>query len=294
MTKIQLTTQGNGKPFLAEPLATKEIINMAIDGTDILESDLSIDVQNEILDRYDSGQPADEIRSYLKNELDNLSSSLDLEIYISTTCLTLWKIGLLDDYFVNRLKTIVDNGADMAWAEIDKIAISKRNIALQKLLKKVSVPILKVRKPKKYKTLINRLFTKGEVIAFQIDNKYRCFIFEDFYQYRKDAYYAFVPTTYNDYLKPSIDTILIEEVPVTKTNAMGSFGVRKLSLYYTDVEKLKDNFISIGHLSLDLEIEQLGFNRQITSVNGLSELEHQINDILEGNKIELYACYELK
>lgn len=276
------------------PLATKEIINMAIDGTDILESDLSIDVQNEILDRYDSGQPADEIRSYLKNELDNLSSSLDLEIYISTTCLTLWKIGLLDDYFVNRLKTIVDNGADMAWAEIDKIAISKRNIALQKLLKKVSVPILKVRKPKKYKTLINRLFTKGEVIAFQIDNKYRCFIFEDFYQYRKDAYYAFVPTTYNDYLKPSIDTILIEEVPVTKTNAMGSFGVRKLSLYYTDVEKLKDNFISIGHLSLDLEIEQLGFNRQITSVNGLSELEHQINDILEGNKIELYACYELK
>ena len=280
--------------FLTKPLATKEIINMAIDGTDILESDLSIDVQNEILDRYDSGQPADEIRSYLKNELDNLSSSLDLEIYISTTCLTLWKIGLLDDYFVNRLKTIVDNGADMAWAEIDKIAISKRNIALQKLLKKVSVPILKVRKPKKYKTLINRLFTKGEVIAFQIDNKYRCFIFEDFYQYREDAYYAFVPTTYNDYLKPSIDTILIEEVPVTKTNAMGSFGVRKLSLYYTDVEKLKDNFISIGHLSLDLEIEQLGFNRQITSVNGLSELEHQINDILEGNKIELYACYELK
>ena len=280
--------------FLTKPLATKEIINMAIDGTDILESDLSIDVQNEILDRYDSGQPADEIRSYLKNELDNLSSSLDLEIYISTTCLTLWKIGLLDDYFVNRLKTIVDNGADMAWAEIDKIAISKRNIALQKLLKKVSVPILKVRKPKKYKTLINRLFTKGEVIAFQIDNKYRCFIFEDFYQYRKDAYYAFVPTTYNDYLKPTIDTILIEEVPVTKTNVMGSFGVRKLSLYYTDVEKLKDNFISIGHLSLDLEIEQLGFNRQITSVNGLSELEHQINDILEGNKIELYACYELK
>lgn len=291
---MQLTKQDNGKPFPAEPLATKEIINMAIDGTDILESDLSIDVQNEILDRYDSGQPADEIKSYLKNELDNLSSSLDLEIYISTTCLTLWKIGLLDDYFVNRLKTIVDNGADMAWAEIDKTAISKRNIALQKLLKKVSVPILKVRKPKKYKTLINKLFTKGEVIAFQIDNKYRCFIFEDFYQYRKDAYYAFVPTTYNDYLKPTIDTILIEEVPVTKTNAMGSFGVRKLSLYYTDVEKLKDNFISIGHLSLDLEIEQLGFNRQITSVNGLSELEHQINDILEGNKIELYACYKLK
>ena len=42
---------------------------MAIDGTDILESDLSIDVQNEILDRYDSGQPADEIRSYLKLSL---------------------------------------------------------------------------------------------------------------------------------------------------------------------------------------------------------------------------------
>ena len=49
------------------PLATKEITNMAIDGTDILESDLGIDVQNEILDRYDSGQSVDEIKSYLKN-----------------------------------------------------------------------------------------------------------------------------------------------------------------------------------------------------------------------------------
>ena len=267
---------------------------MAIDGTGILESDLSIDVQNEILDRYDSGQSADEIKSHLKSELQNLSSSLDFEIYISTACLTLWKIGLLDDYFIKQLETIVENGADRSWAEIDKTAILQRNIALQKLLKKISTPILKVRKPRKYKTLVNGLFTKGEVIAFQFNGKYRCLIFEDFYQYREDAYYAFVPTTYNDYLKPTINTILIEEVPVTKTNAMGSFGVRKLSLYYTDIEKLKDNFISIGHLSIDWEIEQLGFNRQIISVNGLGELEHQINDILEGNKTELYACYELK
>ena len=139
------------KTISCQTLATKEITDMAIDDTNILESDLSIDVQNEILDRYDSGQSADEIKSYLKNGLDNLSSSLDLEIYISTACLTLWKIGLLDDYFIKRLKTIVDNGADMAWAEIDKTAISKRNIALQKLLKKVSAPILKVRKPKSIK-----------------------------------------------------------------------------------------------------------------------------------------------
>lgn len=267
---------------------------MAIDGTNILESDLSIDVQNEILDRYDSGQSADEIKSYLKNKLQKLSSSLDFEIYISTVCLTLWKIGLLDDYFVKQLETIVENGADRTWGEIDKTAISQRNIALQKLLKKVSTPILKVRKPRKYKTLVNSLFIKGEVLAFQIDNKYRCFIFEDFYQYREDAYYAFVPTTYNDYLKPTVDTILIEEVPVTGTNTMGSLGVRKLSIYYRDIEKLKVNFISIGHLSIDLEIEKLGFNRQIASVNGLGELEYQINDILKGNKIELYACYELK
>ena len=81
---------------------------MAIDGTDILESDLGIDVQNEILDRYDSGQSADEIKSYLKM-ITNISSSLDLEIYISTACLTLWEIGLLDDYFVKLLKAIVEN-----------------------------------------------------------------------------------------------------------------------------------------------------------------------------------------
>ena len=103
---------------------------MAIDGINILESDLSIDVQNEILDRYDLGQSADEIKSYLENELQNLSSSLDFEIYISTACLTLWKIGLLDDYFIKQLEIIVENGADKTWAEIDKTAISQRNIAL--------------------------------------------------------------------------------------------------------------------------------------------------------------------
>ena len=134
---------------------------MAIDGTDILESDLGIDVQNEILDRYDSGQSADEIKSYLKNGLQNISSSLDLEIYISTACLTLWEIGLLDDYFVKLLKAIVENGADRTWAEIDKTAISQRNIALQKLLKKVSAPILKVRKPKKHKNTCKQSFYKG-------------------------------------------------------------------------------------------------------------------------------------
>ena len=42
---------------------------------------------------------ADEIKSYLKNGLQNISSSLDLEIYISTACLTLWEIGLLDVLF---------------------------------------------------------------------------------------------------------------------------------------------------------------------------------------------------
>lgn len=267
---------------------------MAIDGTNILENDLSIDVQNEILDRYDSGQPADEIKSYLKNELQNLSSSFDFEIYISAACLTLWEIGLLDDYFLKQLEAIVESGADGTWTEIDKTAISQRNIVLQKLFKKISTPALKVRKPRKYKTLVNNLFTKGEVVSFKIEDKYRCFIFEDFYQYRKDAYYTFVPTTYKDYQQPTIDTILIEEVPVTKTNAMGNFGVRKLSIYHTDIEKLKGNFISIGYLGLDLDIEQLGFNRQITSIEGLDELEHQIDDILEGNKIELYACYELK
>ncbi|WP_302613639.1 hypothetical protein [uncultured Bacteroides sp.] len=100
---------------------------MTIDGTDILESDLGIDVQNEILDRYDSGQSADEIKSYLKNGLQNISSSLDLEIYISTACLTLWEIGLLDDYFVKQLKAIVENGADRTWAEIDKTPLGCRH-----------------------------------------------------------------------------------------------------------------------------------------------------------------------
>lgn len=263
---------------------------MAIDGVKILDSDFGNDIQIEILDLYDKQKSEQEIKSHLKMELQKLTEPLDIEIFMSACCLTLWEIGMLDNNFLEQLETIVNNGADKFWLDnFDSKNYEKRNTALRQLLTKVREPNKKIRNPRKYKNLQNNLFSKGEVLALNIDGEYSCIIFESFYQNRNDAYYSFVTTTYNKREKPTIDELLMEEIPVTKTKT-GEIGVRKLDIYYKDIEKLKSDFIQIGTAQLDPNAEISGFSRQV-STDSLTDLKEKIEDILQGQKTEFYNYY---
>lgn len=263
---------------------------MAIDGLKILESDFAIDIQNEIFDLYDKNKSEKEITTFLNSEKLKLNNSLDYEIFISSSCLTLWEIGQLNDIWLSELKNLVDTGADKFWLEnFDKKNLEKRNKELQKLLEKISKPKTKIRTPKKFNKIENNLFKKGDVLLVNFGSTFGCMIFENFCQNKEDAYYCFVPTTYRQNTIPAIDELLISEIPVTKTKD-GKIGIRKLEIYFDTIELLNNSFQKIGTLKIDKEQEELGFGRQV-SVENIEKLRNYIDDILLGNKTEIYNSY---
>jgi hypothetical protein len=266
--------------------------SMAIDGFKIIDSDLAHDIRNAVLDLYDRLKSEQEIKSYLKSELLKCNEPLDVEIFVSASCLVLWEIGMSDGHFLRQLETITHNGADRFWLEnFDTKNYEKRNVELGKLLIKIQEPSKKIRRRKIYKELANTLFVKGDVLAINFEGKYRCIIFENFYQNRNDAYYSFVVTTYNSNVAPIPENILLEEIPVIKKTKAGEIGIRTLAIYYKDVEKHKLNFTRVGTMHLDPKAESLGFLSQVNGFENLSDMIKRIDNILLGEKAELHFCY---
>jgi hypothetical protein len=277
--------------------AKKQKANMAIDGIDILESDFAIDTQNEIFALYDSKTPTLAIIAHLKNERKKLSNAVDIEIFLSASCLSLWQIGVVDADLQNELESIVNIGADAFWRKnlndnhFDEKTWQKRGDALKKLSAKIVTPNTKVRKQKSHKTKENSYFEKGDVLALKIENYFYSLIFENFYQHNSDAYFCFVTNTYRENFAPTIDELLLTEIPIIK-NKNNEIGVRKLAIFFDDIVKLSTNFTKIGKLILDVNAEKTAFTSQV-SVNGLGDLQQQIENINLGNKTELYNCYTI-
>ncbi len=265
---------------------------MAIDGTKILESDFAIDIQNQIFDLYDKKKSEIEIEKFIISEKQKINNSIDYEIFITTCCLSLWKIGLLKSENINELKKIIEKGADNFWLEnFDNQILEKRNNELKSLLNKISKTNLKIRKRKKYNKIDNKLFIKGDVISVNFGDTFGCLIFEKFYQHKEDAYYSFVPTNYRQNYEPTIDELLISEIPITKTKN-GKIGVRKLDIYFDTIKYLNNNSKKIGTLKIDKEQENLGFGRQVR-IENIDDLRNEIDDILLGNKTEIYNSYTI-
>ena len=148
---------------------------------------------------------------------------------------------------------------------------------------------MKIKKRKKYKEL-SSVFSAGDVLSIKINNRYRCVIFDRFYQCGQDAYYSFVVTTYNGDAMPTTENILLEKIPVTKRTSAGEYGIRTLDIHYTFIEKHNSDFLKSDSIHLDTKAEKLGFSRQISGFNGLQGMEKEMDDILLGEKIELYVC----
>lgn len=263
---------------------------MAIEGLKILESDFAIDIQNEIFDLYDKNKSEEEIAKFVNSEKSKIDNSLDYEIFITSSCLTLWEIGQLQNENISDLKNIIEKGADSFWLNnFDKKTLDKRNNELQKLLEKLSIPKTKIRTQKKYSKIENKLYTKGNVLSVNFGSTFGCLIFENFYQNGEDAYYCFVPTNYRQNAEPTIDDLLLAEIPITKSKE-GKIGIRKLEIYFDTIETLNKNFIKIGTLHIDSQQENLGFGRQVR-VENIESLKDEIDNILEGNKTEIYTSY---
>lgn len=261
---------------------------MAIDGVGLTDSDFAHDIYNLIMEMYHSKESVEQI----KHKMDEFSSTcceIDSEIFTTVYALAMWEIGELTNEQLQDVKDIVSNGASSLWADIDPNAQKARQRVLNQFLQKIEQPNLKIKKRRKYKNL-TCLFSKGEIFMIKINNRYRCVIFQKFYQYRNDAYYSFVVTTYDSQAEPTLENILLEEIPVTKKTNAGEYGIRTLDVYYQFIEEHQSEFLKFGIIHIEPQAENLGFARQVSGFANLQDLEQKMNDILLGEKAELFVC----
>ncbi len=122
---------------------------MSIDGPGILESDLGHDVYNEILDLYDAGVPIEELRNRIAAYNDPSSTDLDKEIYLAAAAKAYWEIGQLPDALQAELSQIIQSGRSLKeWAQCGDTALARsRKIALDRLLRRISVPANQAERP---------------------------------------------------------------------------------------------------------------------------------------------------
>lgn len=260
---------------------------MAIDGVGIMESDFAHDIYNLIMEMYHRGEAVGKIK-VKANEFGQDCRGIDCEIFHTVYAQAMWEIGELSDKQLQDVRDIVKKGADRKWGEIHPEAQEERQSILYTFLQKIEQPNLKIKQPGPYKSISNTLFSKGEILALLIGGCYRCVIFENFYRHRNDAFYSFVVTTYDSEDVPDAERILLEEIPVTKMSGTGERGIRTLDIYYKFVEAHKAVFQKCGSISIDPQAEHAGFPRQVGELGDLEELEHAMDDILLGEKAELF------
>ncbi|MBT9778385.1 hypothetical protein GPL15_17955 [Clostridium sp. MCC353] len=262
---------------------------MAIDGIGILDSDLAYDVYNHIMEMYHNGESIEQIGIKIK-EFNSSSDEMDGEIFTAACALAMWEIGGLTNEQMQAVRDIISKGASSIWKDISPDAQKQRQRVLSQLLQKIEQPNQKIKKRKKYKKISNVLFSRGEILAVHVNNRYRCVIFERFYQHRNDGYYSFVVTTYNSGDEPSAETVLYEEIPVTKKVNGGEYGIRTLDIDYKFIEEHKSAFLKAGIVSIDPQSINSGFCRQVSGFNDLQDMEWEMDDILLGEKAELFVC----
>lgn len=263
---------------------------MAIDGIGIIDSDLAYDVYNLIMEMYHRGESIESIQNKVRKfKFHSTYCEMDLEIITAACTLAMWEIGELTVEELQDMREITAKGASSQWNDVHPGAQEARQRVLHEFLQKIEQPNPKIKKRKKHKELTS-LFSTGEVLAINMNNRYRCVIFERFYQYGRDAYYSFVVTTYNRNAMPTMETILLEEIPVSKKTNTGEYGIRTLAIHYKFIEEHKSDFLKSGIIHLDAKTENLGFSRQISGFDNLQNMEQEMNDILLGEKVELYVC----
>lgn len=148
---------------------------MGVWGTAIKSNDTFADVYSEFFDLYNDGIEVTEITSRLISEnREMFENSFDSHNFWFALALAQWKCAQLEPDVLNRVKGIIENGADLKeWKEMDASEkdLAKREIALSKFLSEIST--LREKPLKRIKKKIPQpLFNKGDCLAYRIGNKY--------------------------------------------------------------------------------------------------------------------------
>lgn len=144
-------------------------------GTEILGNDTSCEVYEEFIELYNLGQEGNDISKNLLDRLaENLEDKEEHNDILFALALAQWQTASLDNDFLNKIKHIIETGADITlWQElgVDQIMLASRKKELNSFLKKISIPKSKAKARKKPPTLIETDYINGTCLAFQFPDK---------------------------------------------------------------------------------------------------------------------------
>jgi hypothetical protein len=185
---------------------------MATDGIKIIDGDLARDTYAQIMDLYDSGASIETIRKEIPFVKDDYGTDTDFyhEIFVTSYALAFWEIGEMTEEILDEVNRVIELKVGVIeWTEeCDANEGKKRQKELDKLLKKISQPNLKIRKRKKFRLIKNFYFQPDDLLTFQLSDKnYYAVICAKITQQRGQCTYDLVATTYKGKNKPTVEDL---------------------------------------------------------------------------------------
>lgn len=294
---------------------------MATDGVKIIDGDLAHDTYWGIMDLYDSDVAINEIKKQIPFVRDEYGMDEDFyhEIFVTAYALAFWEIGELTEEILTEVTAVIKVGAGVkVWTEeADAKAGKARQKELDKLLKKISQPNLKIRARKKYRKITKFHFQVDDLLTFKLkDNHYRAVICASINQYRGACDYMFVPTTYRSEVKPTVEDLFNYDISGTtigsgydrQTMMAMQPGIETLwSLYpvygdffmglvlkgvnHKDLTAFKEKFERIGTLEIKAGFKKPGSRG---GFNSFERFEAFFIDFDENQKVFGYKKFRVK
>ena len=141
---------------------------MTFSGPGLLENELATFTADWILDQWDAGVPADEIRRRRAAAVDDdVWTPFGVECVQAAWVKTLWEIGALVPDERDRLRALLDDGASLElWAANGGAAMArKRKALLERLLVQVATPKATLRGRKPTSVIKQKLFSVGDCLT---------------------------------------------------------------------------------------------------------------------------------
>lgn len=288
---------------------------MATDGVKIIDGDDAHDNHLVTMDLYDSEVGLKEIeKEYPLKEID-FYDDFENEIHVTSLGLAYWEIGLMNEKKLQLIQEIIERGAGIEqWSDYSEKEGKARAAVLKRFLKKISSPNTKIRKIKKYRLIKNFYFYENDVLAFKAKNStYRVVICAKIEQYRGHCSYYFVPTSYENLEKPTIDvlkkkTIIGHQIgsgcsrEETRKTQPGiekiweyiggvnnfTFGLVIKAIDHKNLFTIKDNFTKIGSLKIKASFKKVGSIGYESSFENFQERFENIADFITIFKYQEY------
>ncbi len=251
--------------------------------SEIFGNDTSCEVKESFFAQYNEGKEPEAIYQMLLSEFDySLHDEEDKYNVLLALGYCLWETKALDEVFFATLKSIVEDGLDLAaWKslEADEKTLKERDKYLKKFLSKISIPRISAKKRIKPPVQIASDYTIGSCLSFRYPSgNYGGIIIIDCEFFKNRGGLRFTLTTIDQASKPTLESFLSAKLAIfswetvyeqsLKYAAFENFTAR-ISTYALDYTKeTKSNFFEYNAQFFDIVGTLPRFTQCLLSTSG--------------------------